>query len=263
MKKFSILFLSLFILASCSSDDDDNPRLELIDRDALIALDKANPNNTIGWDHEEEDLSKWNGVTVENNRVTGIVLREKGIKVLPKAIYALTQLDSLILPKNGIERLPTEIGELTSLKKLDLSVNLLSQLPEEFSRLKMNLEHLSMAGNNFEVYPKAISGFESLEYLSVSTNKLVELPAEIGGLTNLKELLIQGNKLLTLPERIGNLSKLEILQLYWNDFESLPNEMGKLESLKEIYISGNQDDLFTQSFEDLINKNQVKVIGVF
>ncbi|MEL6484840.1 MAG: hypothetical protein AAFP96_08350, partial [Bacteroidota bacterium] len=123
MKKISILFLSLFVFAACSKDDD-NAEQELTDLDALVALDQANPTNTMGWDQNEQDPSKWNGVTVKNGRVTSIVVeKEKGVKVLPEAISALTQLDSLIVPENGIEKLPAGIGKLTSLKKLDLFVS--------------------------------------------------------------------------------------------------------------------------------------------
>ncbi len=267
MKKISIVFISLFVFGACSKDDDNSDaQPELTDLDALVALDKANPTNTMRWDQNEDDLSKWNGVTVKNGRVTSIVVeRDKGVKVLPETISALTQLDSLIIPRNGIEKLPVEIGKLTSLIKLDLTANQLSQLPNEFSEIKESLQFLSIGGNSFKKYPTVIRGFESLTYLGLFSNELEELPAEIGNLGSLEILLIQNNKLTTLPDDIGNLSKLEELSIHDNAFESFPKAMEKLESLKELYISGADNDynLFPQSFRDLIEKNNVTVFTVF
>lgn len=254
IKKTGLLFLGLFILASCSSDDDsiDAPSSGLSDMEILIAIDDANPTNVLGWDTEEEDLSKWNGVTVANGRVTSLSIAEKGIEQLPEAIGGLTELDTLNVGSNALTALPASIGELTGLYELSLYNNQISELPDEMAGLKANLEVLNLSRNQLEGYPEVISGLTALKYLSLSNNVMAELPASIEGLVNLEEFNLFRTGLVTLLEEIGALVSLKRLDVSGNDntLESLPEVLADLENLERIDVPAQGDVFIPEALKE-------------
>ncbi|MBS9463377.1 DUF5018 domain-containing protein [Flagellimonas sp. 389] len=254
----------------------------LTDREILIALYNANRLNTTSWDIEEEDLSKWEGITVVNGRVTEISVVLKRISAIPESIAGLTELEKLSLINNGIRTLPAGIGKLAKLKVLDLSLNQISELPQEMENLKGSLESFYFNNNRIGTYPNVISELTNLKILFLGANNLTELPPGIGNLTNLEQLDIDENSLNALPAAIGNLSNLEILdahdnalttlpatigmlkkleqlEIFWNNFSSFPEEMAGLESLDRIRIDRDDEELFSQAFIELIRRNEVNV----
>ncbi|MEM7485693.1 MAG: DUF5018 domain-containing protein [Bacteroidota bacterium] len=254
----------------------------LTDREILIALYNANRLNTTGWDIEEEDLSKWEGITVVNGRVTEISVVLKRISAIPESIAGLTELEKLSLINNGIRQLPAGIGKLTKLKVLNLSLNQISELPQEMEDLKGSLESFYFNNNRIGTYPNVISELTNLKILFLGTNNLTELPAGIGNLANLEQLDIDDNSLSALPATIGDLSNLEILdahdnalttlpatigilkklerlEIFWNNFSSFPEEMAGLESLDRLRIDRGDEELFSQAFIELIRRNEVNV----
>ena len=56
MKNLKYVVVCLLFLFSCS-DDEDNTPTSLRDIDALIAIDSANPTNTLGWDTNDPNIS--------------------------------------------------------------------------------------------------------------------------------------------------------------------------------------------------------------
>ncbi|UII77799.1 DUF5018 domain-containing protein [Flagellimonas sp. HMM57] len=254
----------------------------LTDREILIALYNANRLNTTSWDIEEEDLSKWEGITVVNGRVTEISVVLKRISTIPESITGLTELEKLSLINNGIRTLPAGIGKLTKLKVLNLSLNQISELPQEMENLKGSLESFYFNNNRIGIYPNVISeltnlkilflgannltelppgigNLSNLEQLDIDENSLNALPAAIGNLSNLKILKVPENELTTLPKEIGRLKKLEQLEIFWNNFSSFPEEMAGLESLDRLRIDRGDEELFSQAFIELIRRNEVNV----
>lgn len=187
------------------------------DREALIALYKSNPCNTLSWDLNNEDISTWDGVSVNNQgRVSLLQEVDSGLVTLPAAIEQLTHLNSLFVHKNQFTSLPAEIGQLTKLENLDVKDNQLTSLPAEIGQLT------------------------NLEYLDVRDNQLTKLPAEIGQPTNLKLLYVDNNQLTELPAEIGNLTNLERLKVENNQLTSLPAAVCALETKYNTFI--NKDE---------------------
>lgn len=185
---------------------------EITDRDVLVAWYNLNPDNALSWDFSE-DINNWEGVTVENGRVTKISIGERGLAILTPLIDNLTELNSLVLIDNKITDLPVEVGNLEKLEALGLTDNELAALPSEIGNLK------------------------ELKSLNVNTNEITKLPIEIGNLENLIELELEYNQLTDLPIQIGQLEKLRSLSVYGNRaFSSIPNEIGSLTELIELNL---------------------------
>src|SRR5690606_11198781 len=142
----------------------------LSQRDALLAIYNENPGNTLNWDLENEDISTWEWVTVDDDgNVIYLSIANSNISVLPAEIGYLTSLIKLELAYNQLTSLPTSIGNLTSLSELNLYNNQLISLPSE------------------------IGSLTSLNELNLAHNQLASLPVSIGNLTSLTKLWIYEN----------------------------------------------------------------------
>ena len=109
------------------------------DRAALVALynatDGSNWKNNQNW-LSDEPLDEWYGVTVEDERVTGLVLNANQLTgTIPSELGNLAGLEGLYLGRNRLTgSIPAELGNL-ALDTLDLSYNQLTGvLPSETGR---------------------------------------------------------------------------------------------------------------------------------
>jgi hypothetical protein len=185
------------------------------------ATNGAHWNKT--WDMEA-DPSDWDGLTIENNRVTGI---------------------SLLF--NNLEgELPESIAQLTQLRILELSFNKLSgSLPESLGSLR-NLETLAFNGNNLSgTIPASLGQLAQLKNLHLSSNHFTGvLPVELGNLTNIEVFNVFDNELTgSLPEEIAANLGLRELIVAENDFENTDNV-----SMILLSNSGTGIDLMAPSF---------------
>ena len=204
---------------------------EISDRDVLIAIYNANPDNTLGWDITSENISSWDGVTTNNNgKVVNLSLNEKNLNTLPMEIGSLSELESIFLNFNSLTNVPIEIGNLSNLATLSLASNNLTSIPAEIGNL-----------------------IDNLGYLDIRDNSLAEIPAEIGNLINLDTLVFSNNLLSDVPPQIGNLSILRDLRLDANLLSSIPIEIGNLTSLSYLNISNNQLNSIPQEICNLSN----------
>ncbi|MGB5701092.1 leucine-rich repeat domain-containing protein [Muriicola sp.] len=207
------------VTAEDGSTADYQVTLEIsfTDRDALIAIYNANPNNTLSWNLQDKDIANWSGIVmdVEDNVV------------------------ELRLNNQNLDILPLEIGQLSNLQRLNLNNNHFVTIPSEIGQLKI-LEDLIIFNNQLVSIPATIGELSELTYLQLTSNELTFLPEEIGKLSNLQELELDGNELTTIPASIGELSNLENIYLYRNKLTSLPPEIGDLTSLTTIYLSENE-----------------------
>ena len=147
--------------------------------------------------------------------VTTLDLWGNGLRVVPDAIGALTNLKYLRLGGNEIATLPNTIGRLTALEELHLAYNKLVTLPDAIGSLTA-LTTLDLHGNKLTAVPTTIGSLTALTTLTLGGNELVTLPDEIGQLTGLTELGLSNNKLAILPDSIGQLTNLTRLNLYDN-----------------------------------------------
>ncbi len=130
------------------------------DREVLIDFYNARfqGNNALQqWDIESQDISAWEGVTVEEGRVTSLAPSDLQLRIesLPSSLGKLTGLKILILTNDGIKEIPKELSELTELRWLILQDNLLEEIPAEIGNLN-DLLTLNLTGNPITSIPKEI-----------------------------------------------------------------------------------------------------------
>lgn len=185
-------------------NDEDIGNIEILESALGFKLDRLTK-------FEEET----NGVTLENNKIAGLSLRDA-----------------------GITKIPDFLTKIKNLRSINLTMNELSTLPDSFKRLK-SLEYLNLELNQFKEFPRIILDLPNLKHLNISENE-ISLPSKIGSITSLKYLDASNTALSTLPKSIGDLINLQILNLQNNKLQSLPNSIGRLPNLKELVLSGNR-----------------------
>lgn len=106
------------------------------------------PNNT-NWLNINIPLSEWHGVSMVNNRVTRINLRNNNLSgTLPVSLDNLIELTFIDFALNDLSGgIPTELGNLSQLQWLDLAQNQLTgSIPSSLTNLT-ELTRLSVASN--------------------------------------------------------------------------------------------------------------------
>ncbi|UCG28606.1 MAG: immunoglobulin domain-containing protein, partial [Bacteroidales bacterium] len=214
---------------------------------ALVALynstDGANWTDKTNW--LTGDVSTWYGITVTNDRVTGVDLWDNGLTgTLPPEIGNLSDLMILKLSTNQLTgSIPSSIGNLTKLNFLDFGANQFTgSIPSGIGNLT-DLVFLSFAHNNISgSIPAEIGILTNLTYLDFNSNQFTgSIPGTIGNLVNLELLLLEFNQLSgSIPPEIGNLSLLQGLYLHSNELSgSIPSEIGMLINITELNLADN------------------------
>lgn len=234
------------------------------ERDILINFYNANTENTLGWNVNSFDVGSWEGVSLNENRVTNLVLIDKNIAQITPGIGRLAQLTELNIQNLSspakITALPSELGNLSNLFSLVLNNNRIRVLPNEIGNL-INLERLILSNNRVNALPTQIENLKNLKWLLLNSNRLNSIPQEIGNLPLLTELFLNNNLLMQLPENIGNLQNLKTLRLNTNNLTSLPNSIENMASLLQIDASGNNLTNFPLGILNLENIITVTLDG--
>ncbi len=207
-------------------------------RQVLIAIYNANPNNTLPWNLEDPDITNWYGVRVDENN-----------NIIELYLLAGRDFDAL---GYSLTILPAEISSLTFLKILDLGGNDFTEIPSAIFKLK-NLERLSIDSNKLTSIPNDINQLEKLMRLNLDINQIKSIPTEIGKLTNLQILRLHNNQVTDLPSSLGQLSNLQSFFVFNNKLTSIPPEIGQLKNLQSLYLSNNQLTSIPQQIGDLIS----------
>ena len=244
------------------------------DCEALLASENA-LGGSLNWD-AGTDIMEWDGVTVEDGRVTKLRNRNMGLDgTIPADLADLDALVYLMLDNNeltggipaelgGLSNLtvlylhdndlsggiPTELGDLSSLRRLYLQRNAFTGgIPMELSQLS-ELEYLYLYSNDGGLnggIPSELGNLSSLIRLHIHDNGLTGgIPMELGSLSNLRYLLLSRNELSgSIPMELGQLSNLKALYLYMNSLSgSIPSELGNMvdadgESARLVYLHNN------------------------
>ncbi|KAH9302638.1 hypothetical protein KI387_014221, partial [Taxus chinensis] len=159
--------------------------------------------------------------------------------VIDARIATAKSTGRLDLSECGLSEVPKEVFYILDLEDLSLSGNNISIIPNEIRNLK-KLCRLGLAGNRLEELPASIGELKQLKGLWVHGNILTYLPNEIGGLVQLCILALAGNKLKGLPNTVMDLSNLQVLSVCGNCLETIPPGIGCLRSLKSLALYGNQ-----------------------
>ena len=178
-------------------------------------------NGNLNWSPDVR-ISSWDGVTIENNRVTRLDLDEHRL--------------------NGT--IPPELGNLDNLLILSLdNRQLTDEIPPELGNLD-NLIVLSLRNNQLKgEIPPELGNLDNLKGLYLDSNQLTgEIPPELGNLDNLTGLALAINQLTgEIPPELGNLDNLELLTLTVNQLTGeIPSELGNLDNLTVLYLSVNR-----------------------
>ena len=245
----SVGFSDFLVLAGIFGQEVAPPPPVAPDRNVLVALydatDGYNWTTQTNW-LTDNPLDTWHGITVEDGRVTGLVLSENNLTgEIPAALGELANLDSLKLERNALSGpIPAELGNLENLTKLELMFNQLNgSIPAEFGNLG-RLRWLSIPFNQLNgSIPAELGNLDDLHVLVLTRNQLnSSIPAELGNLTNLESLWFNGNQLSgPIPSELGNLTNLWALALGPNELTgSIPAELGNLVNLQRLFLGGNQ-----------------------
>ena len=124
-------------------------------KDALISIYSANPDNTLTWgvnNFPEVDFD------VEGNP-TGLRISNKNVTRLPDFIGVLTSLEILLANNNFIASIPKSLGSINGLVVLEVGNNLLNTLPAELGQLE-NLELLNLTNNPITGLPQEVCNLQ-------------------------------------------------------------------------------------------------------
>ena len=221
------------------------------DREALVAIYNATNGSNWLWSDKwlsDAPLGHWDGVAVENNRVTELYLSSNQLSggIPWEHLTKLTELKNLILNGNWlVGSIPPELGRLTNLVDLRLHDNRLSgSIPSELGNLSslevLNLEDNRLTGS----IPPELGSLAELQILDLDGNRLSgSIPAQLGSLSKLESLDLEGNQLTgSIPwEQLLKLTNLTSLELHDNQLTgSIPSGLDSLTSLEVLHLAGNQ-----------------------
>lgn len=185
---FSLALLSCAVFAQVSAKE----------KQALLDIYIA--TNGEKWIHTWDinlPVADWQGVSVKENKVTGISLLFNNIEgTLPASIGDLENLEVFELAFNKLKgNIPSSIGKLTKLQVLSFNGNFLSgSIPASIGNLTA-LKELHLSSNILTgAMPSSVGALEDLTVLNVFDNNLSGvLPNELANHRNLRELVIAEN----------------------------------------------------------------------
>lgn len=142
------------------------------------------------------------------------------------------------------------ISELINLQILSIGGNNLSDLPESFIKLQ-NLKEISLARNKLKKIPDILFKLKNLEKLYLYKNEIKDIPNEFAELRKLTELTLNDNNIKEIPVSFFKLIELKMLCLDNNIIEKIPSEISNLQKLKSLILSHNKLKSIPSSFAHL------------
>ncbi|KAJ3206556.1 hypothetical protein HK099_000503, partial [Clydaea vesicula] len=133
---------------------------------------------------------------------------------------------------------------------------------------QVDLQKLTVADNQLEIFDERICNIESLIYFDGHNNKITSIPESIKNLENLTVLNLSSNMLNSLPSSLFSLNLIE-LHLANNHINQLPNEIGNFNRLSILDLSNNNISEFpTKHIKNLnclnklnLSNNKLKHFG--
>lgn len=182
------MFIATLVMAQVSKEEKQ------------VLLDLYTATNGLEWNKQwnlEEPIENWYGVTIENNKVTGINLLFNNLNgMLPASLGQLKSLKKLELSFNPISgQIPSELGNLSQLEVLAINGTAISgNIPESLGKLS-NLKQLHLSSNQLSgTVPESLGNLMQIEVFNVFDNDLYgALPQELATCPNLKELMVAEN----------------------------------------------------------------------
>lgn len=213
-----------------------------------------------------DPVGDWSGVTLENGRVTQIILSGNGLSgSIPNQIADLDGLKVLSISNDTLQGpLPEKLWEMENLTYLALNNTVIGgTIPAEVGQL-VKLTTLSFDGNDMMgAIPAEVGNLEELRGLFLSRNELSgPIPATFSNLTKLTRLEMAGNALEgPLPAGLADMTGLRDLSLSSNQISGgLPSFLGDLTELRRIFLSSNLfEGEVPESFGNLTELNTLSI----
>jgi hypothetical protein len=242
---------------------------------ALVALYNATggPNWTNNTNWLSASIGTWWGVTLQNNRVTRIDLKENNLigtignyignlnklkylniqgefreenlsGIIPDSIVNLVELEYLNISDNNFSgNLPEKLWNLTKLQEFHSSrnYNITGTFPHGIEKLT-ELRSFFFHGPQLDgTFPEGILNCERLEYLVLNYGWNGPIPSDINRLSNLTYLSLSGNNINNvIPDEICDLHKLTYLELANTKLVgNLPINIGNLSNMTTLSIWGD------------------------
>ena len=177
---------------------------------------------------KEWPLDKLERMSTEN----GTKLRLNGLTGIPKAIFQLSELESLTL-------------EDCSLTEGDF---------DSKDWKKRELRSLSLVKCRLKSIPEAIfQNRESLETLDLSHNRITTIPENITDLQYLHTLNIADNKVTQGVEHIAKIDSLQVLNLRENNsLQKIPNQIAVHPRLRKLYVNETVFSNMTEAMQEAL-----------
>ena len=207
------------------------------------ATDGPNWTNSSGWGAATVSTS-WHGITVANNRVSGLALSQNNLTgQIPANLNTLTGLTQLWLDRNNLTGPIPDLSALTSLTQLGFNGNKLTgPIPASLNKLT-SLTNLHLGKNELTGGIPDLSALTSLQILALNENHLSgPIPASLNKLTSLTEIHLQHNLQLSGPiPDLSDLDSLTQLGLQRNKLSGpIPASLSDLDSLEGLWLGNNQ-----------------------
>jgi Leucine-rich repeat (LRR) protein len=225
-KKLSIILLGIIILSGCkntnqkSEDNQAKTKLfsygELISKKTYRSIEEAQENSDKVYKLVlfDKSLRKFPEKILEFPYLNSLELSRNQLSKLPDELATLHSLQSLYLNQNDFRKFPSVLLEIDHLKRLNLSANPLGNIPKSIDELT-ELEELLIDHAQIKNLPKSLFKLD-INLLSLEGNQLESIPSSVRRLENLVSLNLKGNNLTRLPEDIKKCKKIKKLNLEGN-----------------------------------------------
>ncbi|WP_299220774.1 hypothetical protein [uncultured Aquimarina sp.] len=244
-----VFILCVGLLVSCTKEIDEDLITIVIEDDfedvnsVLLKILEDNPNNTLNWDGNPDNIENWEGLIIENNKLIGLNIENKGITILTPTINLLDDLAILKLKDNGLTSIPNELFDLKKLEQLSLSGNSAIIESDDFLPGLFSLSNLKeLVLDQFGIGEiEGIGVLANLEKLFIENTTLDNIPSDIGQLSSLVELSFINGNFFEIPEGFFALKNLELITLMDNaNLTTVPEGFNSLEKLISLTITGSQ-----------------------
>jgi Leucine-rich repeat (LRR) protein len=161
------------------------------------------------------------------------------------------QIRNLYLENKGYSKIPDSVFLFVNLEKLSLKGNQIRFVPDEIGQLK-NLNWLELKDNQIDSISAEISQLQKLERLNLYHNELKQLPLGMKTMDSLKVLNISRNPISEEALKfVFSLDQLKELNLSKLRLQKLPEEIGNLVDLEFLSLFCNQIDSLPSSISNL------------
>jgi Leucine-rich repeat (LRR) protein len=161
------------------------------------------------------------------------------LEEIPSCIAQLKGLKTMNASFNNIRSICKDVDQMSQLTELELQNNKLKQLPVAFSRLQVEILHLScncLGNQAMEI----VAGISSLQELYVAHNCISVLPMDVRLLTNLKRLVTDGNPITSPPVKHCRRGVSHVQSVLQSKFiKSGAEGILQLGSGSDIYVANN------------------------